>query len=292
MRLSQPFNFLLGAFFFVDQSIAGSFIMNIYVVPPPEQPEIDVRIDFFDADDDASLGGDTEHVDGSTSIKVSVAPNSTTKRVRVKFEPLNVQNYKVKPAERIVELRPLMQAKTVTWLASVAQDKAYLDNVTGAGSSLKKKDVDKAINRAAYAGAVANTANQRLEAARLEVNGYLVKGDVDTALAVFDKVVGEGFEKADPSKKKVFVGEWFDVLDEAAHKEATPDKESGLIFSSLPDDSIIREEFDKFIDVLTQVVPTVKDKISGVPASKMSEREKLVRTEISAINSELRRRAR
>jgi hypothetical protein len=152
--------------------------LSISICATPEVPEIDVQIDFFDADDGASLGGDTKKVDGSTSVKVAISPNESTKRVRIKFHPINIKNLAVKPSERIIDLKPLMYAKTVTWLAGVTDDKAYLDNVTAARQSLNKKDIEEAIDRSAYAGALATTGNQRLEAARLEASGYLAKNRV------------------------------------------------------------------------------------------------------------------
>jgi hypothetical protein len=270
-----------------------SFLMNIYVVPPPDRPVIDFRIDLFDPDDnDANLGGETKHVDGSTSVKVAVAPNKNTKRVKVKFEPLNFTTYKVKPAERIIDLAPIMQAKTVTWIASIAADKAYLDNVTTAAGSLRKKDIDEAIDRAAYAGAVAETDNQRLEAARVEANGFVAKNDPISALAVIDRVASAGIDKADPGKKKVFVGEWLDILELAAATSGfAPDKD-GLIFASIPPDSKLGIEFQRFADFFATIVPKYKDRATRLAKSDTAGREKAIRSEMWTILKELNRRNR
>jgi hypothetical protein len=117
------------------------------------------------------------------------------------------------------------------------------------------------------------------------------QNDPYSALAVFDKVINEKFDKADPSKKKLFVGEWFDILEQAAKGEGTiPDKNTGLIFASLGPNSKLRDEFLKFTTVFAQVVPTFKEKASNVAASDIATLEKLVRADLSFIIGDLSRR--
>jgi hypothetical protein len=272
---------------------AQSYIIHIYVVPPQNKPHIKVGFEFIDADDGQSFGSPvSEDVWGSTDVSESIQPSEKTRRIKVKFEPLDIEGFKIKPVEsNPIELRPKMYG-SVTWLlATVSEEKAYLDNVTTAASSLTKKDANDAIARANYAGAVANTANQRLEAARIEANGYLAKNDPKAALTVFDKVVNEGLKKADPSKQKTFLGEWLDVLEIAAKAEgAKPDKETGLIFSSLQPDSKLRNEFKKFTDVFAQIVPAFKENIAGVPESDIAERERIARGELAIIIRDRARR--
>jgi hypothetical protein len=274
-------------------SAIGPFFVGVYIIPPPDQPEIDVRIDFLDADTGDNLGGITKHIKGSKKITETLTPRAGTKRVTIKFEPLNVTNYRVKPAEKTMDLTSNMEASSITWIASVSDDKAYLDNVTTAGSILKKKDADGAIERAAYAGAVATTSNQRIEAARVEAEAHLAKGDPAGALNVFDRVSTEGIDKADPVKQKVFLGEWLDMLEEAAIQEgATADRDTGYLFGSLKSDSRLRKDFEMLSEAFGTVVPSYKQKASNLRNDAIAEKERLLRVEMASILRELRQRQR
>jgi stage V sporulation protein SpoVS len=290
MKNYLPIAVLAGTMTLAATAHNGPWFIDLYVVPPPKHPVLDFRLEFFDADDGQNLGDVIVHADGSTFVKETVTPNTGTKRIKMKFAPLDIDGLQIRPVDRIVELSPAMHAKTITWLATVTADKAYLDNVTTATTSLKKKDVDEAIDRAAYAGAVATSANQRLEAARIEANGNLANNDAYSALAVFSRVAEEGIDKADPSKKKVFIGEWLDVLDQAAKAEGTvPDKDTGLIFPSLASDSRLREAFNRFLEVFAAVIPTYQAKSADLAKSDIAGREKLVRKELSTIIADLSR---
>jgi len=189
-------------------------------------------------------------------------------------------------------LSPLMHASTVTWIAGAAtRDDMYLQNVKAAQTSLiKAKDVEEALDHAAYAGAVASTANQKVEAARVEIKANLANNNPYEALTVFSKTTAEpNFEKADPSKKKVFVAEWFDVLELAANGEgANGNKKTGLIFPSLPADSKLPEEFEKFIQVLARINPGYTKEVSQLMprqtaalGSELAAKENIVRTVLS-----------
>jgi hypothetical protein len=64
------------------------------------------------------------------------------------------------------------------------------------------------------------------------------------------------FTKADDKKKKAFVGEWFDTIEKAAKSEgAAPDKDTGLILSSVPQNSEVPQQLEKLTKTLAKVEP-------------------------------------
>jgi hypothetical protein len=261
---------------------AGPCFVEANFVPPPTGAVIRVTVEFIDADDTTrKFGVRTRDVDGSTFFKEPITPAASTKRITIKFAP-DVNGLKIYPSEITLDLSPIMHASTVTWIASAAtRDDTYLQNVKAAQTFLiKKQDVEEALDHAAYAGAVASTANQKVEAARVEIRANLANNNPYDALTVFSKTSAEpNFEKADPSKQKVFVAEWFDVLELAAKGEgANGDKKTGLIFPSLPADSKLPQEFEKFIQVLARINPEYSEEASRL----IPQQSEIFKSELAA----------
>ena len=107
-------------------------------------------------------------------------------------------------------------------------------------------DPSSALNRANYALAVARTGDEKLRAANLKISVLLFERKPKDAFDVYHETAAEPlFGEASFQSKKSFVNQWFVNLEGAArNRGATYDRQTGLLFTSLPPSAKgMREQF-------------------------------------------------
>jgi hypothetical protein len=188
----------------------------------------------------------------------------------------------------ILDTGDTLDARDVTWIEPQKDpDDLYVESINKAVKSKNPKDISQ---HAAYAAAIATSGNQKIEATKIQARADLSKKDPKDALLAFSKAAeAPNFTKADEKKQKAFVGEWFDTIEKAAKSEgAAPDKNTGLVLSSVPRNSEIPQQLEKLSKTLAKVDPGFSAEAARqVPGqsqalgSDLSAKENVVRSALS-----------
>jgi len=261
-------------------------------VPDPNHAIFLVTMTFFDVrDSNHPFAVSTKNVNGSTPFSEPITPPQAAEQIKVTFAT-DLSGFDIVPPDVTIRIGARMHARRVAWLPSTKKrDAVYLANFKQAEILLKESnDPSQAVIYADYASALAKTGNQKVEAAKLEAKAHLANNRPDEALQVFTDTAQEpNFEKADKNKKKAFVGEWFDTVETAAKSEgATPDNQTGVLFTSVPANSKVPEQFNNLTKALAKVDPKfgakatrLVPKQSAVLGSDLAGTENFVRGELS-----------
>ena len=273
---------------------AATCFVDAMFVPAPKSRVSVVRVHVFDGRQAGqSLGNYIKSIKGRTWFKEPVTTLPDTQDLRIVFEidtPANSPKLQARPKEVLVKLDENVHVRDVTWIPQEADpNDIYLKNIASA-HALLRKNPDEALARATYSRAIAQTANQKVEAAKIQAKANIAQKRTGDALDAFSSVAEDpAFERADKSKKKAFVKEWFDATEVVAKSEgARPDKETGLVFASAPQNSNATQQLEKLKNTLSKVDPTRGDNAdqriseqTQALGSKTAATENVVREQLS-----------
>ena len=249
--------FLFTGFMMPRLEAKNQKLHGLYKGPPDATVSVTMRI--YDGQDlKHFVSQRPDNVSGRTTFQISFETDEMSKNLRIEFS-VDETGYSSDPPEMTQPLTGGDINLNYILVKRRNQDRAdlYLQSIKTAQSLLAQNSVNSAAEHAEYAGAVAVTANQKIEAGRLLAQVELAKGQPVQAAKTFSEVAATpNFDLADARKKQGFTAEWFDTLEKAAKSMgAVPDKKTGLIFKSISKDFEVDKQLDDISATLGKIQP-------------------------------------